>query len=59
MKFSSAWRTFLDGADDDDEDEDEDEDDDLDCDMMLYLFVNLLGVCCSVLGATMFMSCVR
>jgi hypothetical protein len=47
----------LDGADDDDEDEDED--DDLDCDMMLYLFVNLLGVCCSVLGATMFMSCVR
>jgi hypothetical protein len=43
MKFSSAWRTFLDGADDDDDDDD----DDLDCDMMIYLFVNLLGVCCS------------
>ena len=34
MKFSSAWRTFLDGADDDDDDDDDGEDG-LDCDMTI------------------------
>ena len=37
MKFSSAWRTFLDGADDDDDD------DDLDCDMIIYLMLSCWG----------------
>ena len=41
MKFSSAWRTFL------DDDDDDDDDDDLDCDMMIYRLLSCWGVCCS------------